>query len=867
VTSSSSTNGFSDDPSPAVPLTTVGRPRRVRVRQSRAGKVLTQVGLGLCVAVVVAAPLLAGGVHRGTLIALMACGTAGISVFTLGSEFDRRGLRIGYTVLLPIVFLAIPVLQSVPLPLTARRAIDPKGTTLLTDDAIAAPTIWPVSLDPASTRGHIGKAALALAIFVIAFHFASGQSRRYLFTRVVALTGLAAVTIGIGHRILGIPKLYGLLISTSRTLLTGPFVNSNHTAELLELSAFACLACSLYRATALNRVGWMLGMLLCAGGVAATLSRGAVGGLAAGGLAFALLQYLAPKDPQGSRRTSLAWGGLVFGLVILAAAALGAKGLIERFQSEGVSSQARFQLWRESLRVIAAHPMGIGRGAFDRVFPIYRTMKMPFPIRFAFIENQPLQLLIDSGWVLFALIGVATAFVIWRLLRHGRHDKIEAALVAGLVAVLTHNLVDFGLETLGVLLPFMAILGTTLGRTHGTTDPILSKRWPTVVLACGGMVVGMISLAHASSDDFDTLLKSSPTEAARRDVLVRAQRAHPTDYYYALAYARFEPLKSPSGGRSPRLHALNRALALCPACEIAHVDVARNLWKLGLRSQSLLEWRTAVQIQPKLFTPALGELFSAGAKPEELASVASYDSARMIDVATFLGPASRAGAAMIVLDQAEAMGASRTDLLLTRANLQLQAGQSAAAQATISQAHAAGIRDNRLALLDAQLRIDTMGPAGADQALAILQAAAAQDPLDLKVQRMRLDLVTRFQKWTVVDRVLEDFKEALYRAQGSAAEAHLASARIYAQLSRWNNALGEYRIALADRGNDPALWMEYGRAADSAGRNATAREAYAQAARLSPNNPEITKALKAIDDQASRLRNQDSPSAFERRPQ
>jgi tetratricopeptide (TPR) repeat protein len=410
---------------------------------------------------------------------------------------------------------------------------------------------------------------------------------------------------------------------------------------------------------------------------------------------------------------------------------------------------------------------------------------------------------------------------------------------------------------LGVLLPFMAILGTILGRTKGTTDRFLSKRWPTVALACGGMVVGMISLAHASSADFDSRLKGSSTEAARRDVLLRAQRVHPTDYYYALAYARFEPLKSPSG-HSPRLHALNRALALCPACEIAHVDVARNLWKLGLRSQSLLEWRTAVQIQPKLFTPTLGELFAAGAKPEELASVASYDSARMIDVATFLGPVSRFGAAMTVLDQAEAMGVSRNDLLLTRASLQLQAGQSAAAQATISQAHAAGIRDNRLAILDAQLRIDTMGSAGADQALAILQAAAAQDPLDLKVQRMRLDLVTRFQKWTVVDRVLADFKEALYRAQGSAAEAHLASARIYAQLSRWTNALGEYRIALADQGGDAALWMEYGRAADSACRSATAREAYAQAARLSPNNRDIINALKAEDDQASRLRLQDS---------
>ena len=110
-----------------------------------------------------------------------------------------------------------------------------------------------------------------------------------------------------------------------------------------------------------------------------------------------------------------------------------------------------------------------------------------------------------------------------------------------------------------------------------------------------------------SFDDFDALLKQRPDADARRALLARAQQAHPLDYFYALAYARLEPLKG-AEGPSPRLHALNRALRLCPGCETAHVEVARNLWQLGLRRQALLEWRTAVDIQPALFTSALGEL-------------------------------------------------------------------------------------------------------------------------------------------------------------------------------------------------------------------------------------------------------------------
>ena len=155
---------------------------------------------------------------------------------------------------------------------------------------------------------------------------------------------------------------------------------------------------------------------------------------------------------------------------------LGADQLIERFKTDAVSTDVRLRLWRDGLRVLAAHPMGIGRGAFSRVFPIYRSLKMPFPIRFAFLENQPLQLLVDCGWFFSLLIAISLVVAAWRIVRHGRRDKIEAALVAGLVAVLVHSTVDFGLETLGVLLPFAAILGTVLGRLAQVSTAASSVR-------------------------------------------------------------------------------------------------------------------------------------------------------------------------------------------------------------------------------------------------------------------------------------------------------------------------------------------------------------------------------------------------------
>jgi tetratricopeptide (TPR) repeat protein/O-antigen ligase len=788
----------------------------------------------------------------------MGVGVVGLGLFAWGTVRSGRRVRVDHVALLPLVFLLVPLIQSTPLPPPVRRLLDPKGDLLLADSLVGPTRAAPLSLDPPSTRVNIGKAAAALAVFLVAYHFASSRRRRRPLLRVLGLVGVAAVLMGIGHRVLGVSKLYGLLASSSRTILVGPFVNSNHSAEFLELAAFICLACSFQRPTALNRIGWLTGTAICLAGTVATLSRGAVVAVATGVVMFAFLRYISRADAAvGRRRASLAWGALLIGLALLGTAAVGAGQLIDRFHSTALSDDLRFGLWRDSLRVIAAHPFGIGRGAFDRVFPVYRTLTTQTPMRFAFVENQPLQLLIDCGWFFFALVVAATGLVIWRIARHGRRDAIEAALIAGLFALVIHNLVDFGLETLGVLLPFVAVLGIVLGRLQVSNDrSFLRRGWPIVSLAGVGLIVGFASVAHASSDDFDALLAKTQSTVARHALLERAQRVHPTDYYYALLYARLEPLRL-EGGPSPRFHALNRALTLCPSCDLVHVEVARNLWALGSRRQALLEWRSAIALRARLLTSGLRELFAAGATPRELASLAANDPPRLTEVAGFLSGVSHIEEAIAVLDEAETLGAPQREVLLTRARLQLIAGHNVEAETTLSRLHALGFQDARVALVDADVVLAMKGPAGADAALAILDQAAAQFPLDVRVQRARVDLVMKYSKWQAADRSLEGLKQALSSTQVSLSEAHVAAARMSGRLARWTKAFGEYRMALADDPGDVPLWMEFGRAAATAGRNATSREAYAEANRLSPNNPEVAQALRELDRQMTKLRASD----------
>ncbi len=155
---------------------------------------------------------------------------------------------------------------------------------------------------------------------------------------------------------------------------------------------------------------------------------------------------------------------------------------------------------------------------------------------------------------------------------------------------------------------------------------------------------------------------------------------------------------------------------------------------------------------------------------------------------------------------------------------------------------------HEIAGLRAQLLLHTKGAPGADEALGILDRAAVRYPTDLAVARQRMDIVVNYGKWNAAARSLEGLKLALYHAGGSVAEAHMAGARINGRLGHWTQALDEYRIALADMPENVGLWIEYARAAQTIGHDAIARDAYAQASRISPNSPEVVAALHESGD-------------------
>ena len=293
--------------------------------------------------------------------------------------------------------------------------------------------------------------------------------------------------------------------------------------------------------------------------------------------------------------------------------------------------------------------------------------------------------------------------------------------------------------------------------------------------------------------------------------------AHPLDYFYPLTYARLVPLKGDARIPSPRLHALNRALRLCPGCDQAHAEVGRTLWQLGRRRQALLEWRLAIDALPALLPTAMGELFTSGASPQELVALATSDPKRMMTVVVFLTESSPSTTRSLRSRRPRRW--ARCPPTCSRCARSCSSRRATTRRlrrpSRRRRRRASSARDWTQWRLSCSAR--TLGADGAERALSILDRAATRYPTDVDVQRRRVGLVTTYNKWQAAARSVQGlqfwrFTQRTARDRGSRGEraSHVRLGHVVA-------ALGEYRIALADEPGNTALWMELSQTARSIG--------------------------------------------------
>jgi O-antigen ligase len=356
------------------------------------------------------------------------------------------------------LFLALAVVQLVPLPLAFRELVQPGFVGL------QPPGWYPLSLAPWATLRFLAAAVVATGIALTSARMAATRSGLPLLLGVLAAVGGVLAVLGLAGEGGAPEKVLLLRANTGGGDAYGPYVNSNHFAVGIELTVPAVLALLAVSLRNLSRPGAvrqraavtaLAAAVVGAVSVASVLRSGSRGGvlfLAAG------LVITSPWWWSSRGRFHWRWlapvAAIIVGAIVLASTRLLElrEGLMALLVLEGAEGNTRWDIWAATWELFTRSPVvGSGLGSYRHVIGIDKPATGAAVLEQA--HNGWLEWLATSGVVGAAVLLLVVAGMGWGL-RPGRVRRFRfelryplAGAAIAMTAVGLHELVGFGLHT------------------------------------------------------------------------------------------------------------------------------------------------------------------------------------------------------------------------------------------------------------------------------------------------------------------------------------------------------------------------------------------------------------------------------------
>lgn len=339
-----------------------------------------------------------------------------------------------------------------------------------------------LSTDVEATRQTVAVIFFVTIVFLLAANSFSSRERLHGLANFLVVYGLVMAVFALIQHFAWNGRFYWIRPNTQSTSPFGPFVNHNHFAGYIEMLIPLPLALAIIKsARAEARMFYLFAAAVMCIAVLTSLSRGGMISVAVSAsvvIVWALNNQSSGKSQ--AKRSSSKLVGLVRNAVLVAVIIVGAGlGLLwvgpdriaERINQSGISNndqrsetfyESRGWILEDTLQMVRANPLlGIGLGAYETAYPIYRKEDRALRVRQA--HNDYLQIIADCG-IVGGLIAAWFIFTVFRTIRLGARsrDPFIAALAlgsaGGIFAMMIHSLVDFNLQLPSNALMFLLLV-------------------------------------------------------------------------------------------------------------------------------------------------------------------------------------------------------------------------------------------------------------------------------------------------------------------------------------------------------------------------------------------------------------------------
>ena len=330
-------------------------------------------------------------------------------------------------------------IAAVPLALLVRTRIRRMWPLLLLPTCIAIQLLpWPAhSIAPALTWMQLARVILYVLVFASLREVTRGTRWEWKLLAIPLALACVEAVYGVAQHVRRGEDNYAI----------GTFGYHSHFAGFMELLLPVAILLAIHSR---QIAAFVLPMIL----FAALLHSFSRMGLAAFAIAVVAMVTIRTRRP-----------GIVAAAaatVLVAGVLLAPTGLAERFERistyDGFRHDAQLTRWRNTLPLIAAHPL-LGSGA--RTYGVALADHDPNGDDHA--DNDYLQILAEMGVVGTLAVFVPLGVILWRCIQTGQHNLAALACAGSMVALLAHSVFEFQMYIPANVLTLCWIAGTGCG--------------------------------------------------------------------------------------------------------------------------------------------------------------------------------------------------------------------------------------------------------------------------------------------------------------------------------------------------------------------------------------------------------------------